>query len=147
MTKLNLRNTSNKVIEARKRRVSASYAQLKDNVKLFMEREDNSRQMPGKADAIKVDDRKEKMQKFVLNDYLHNLHMKYIAENPEVKICLATCCRLRPKYISFVNFAARRQCLCNKHQHFALKSKCIKALGITKETSQISLVTRKKTQG
>ena len=51
---------------------------LHKDVKQFLEREDNFRQLPGKAGAVKGEVKK----KFVLNDYLHNLHLIFMAENP-----------------------------------------------------------------
>ncbi|KAH3702424.1 hypothetical protein DPMN_077441 [Dreissena polymorpha] len=45
----------------------------------FLERDDNSRQLAGKGDAVKVGNTKSKKQKRVLNDYLYNLHLKFLA--------------------------------------------------------------------
>ena len=117
------------------RKLKAIYIMLKNQVKTFLEREDNSRQLPGKADAVKVDGQKEKVQKSVLNDFMDNLFLKFKAENPAIKISRATFFSLRPKYLSFVNFAARVTCLCTKHQNFALKLKCLKSLNVNTVTS------------
>ena len=95
----------------------------------FMERDDNSRMLPGKADAGK-----DNIQKRVLNDYLHNLHVKFQAES-SYRVSLATFCKCRPKHINLVNFASRLSCLCQKHQNFALKLRCMKALGLDTCTS------------
>ncbi|WAR19905.1 hypothetical protein MAR_001743 [Mya arenaria] len=102
--------------------------------KEFLEREDNSRQLPGKADTVK-NERKERVQKFVLNDYLRNIFLKFKAEHPEEKVSFATFCRARPKHITLVNYAARVTCLCTKHQNFALKLQCLKIYGVTTNTS------------
>jgi hypothetical protein len=100
----------------------------------FLEREDNSRLMPGKADAVK-NGKEGRKQKFVLNDYLRNIYIKYRAEYQNEHISFATFCRARPKHIALVNFAARVTCLCTKHQNFALKLQCLKKYGLTKNTS------------
>lgn len=78
---------------------------LKEKVVSFMEREDNSTVMPGKKDCSAG---KIKIQKRVLNDYLHNLHSKVCLENPEIKISRALFCRFRPKHILHVNFGSRK---------------------------------------
>ena len=62
----------------------------------FMRREDNCRMLPGKVDAKKTEEGT-KEQSVVLTDYLRNLHLKFLAENPNLKMSLATFCRLRPK--------------------------------------------------
>ena len=45
----------------------------------FLERDDNSRLMPGKKDVKKVAEAVSK-QKRILNDYLRNLHFKFISK-------------------------------------------------------------------
>jgi hypothetical protein len=103
-------------------------------VREFLMREDNSRQMPGKADAVKIG-LKERVQKFVLSDYLKNLYLKFKAENIDMKISFATFCRARPKHVTLVNYAARITCLCTRHQNFALKLQSLKRYGVTTNTS------------
>lgn len=103
-------------------------------VREFLTREDNARQMPGKNDTAKNENR-EKVQKFVLGDYLKNLYLKFKAENEGLKISFATFCRARPKHVVLVNYAARVTCLCTKHQNFALKLQSLKKHGVTSNTS------------
>lgn len=136
-TKLHLRTATNleKNIEMQKRKVKFTHERLCKEVKMFLEREDNSRQLPGKADAVKGEIKNQKVQKFVLNDYMHNLHLKFMAENPNHKMCLATFCNLRPKHVSLVNFNSRSTCLCTKHQNFTLKLQSLKKLGVNSEIS------------
>ncbi|KAH3826746.1 hypothetical protein DPMN_128656 [Dreissena polymorpha] len=62
--------------------------------------------MPGKADAVKGKSSSEKIQKRVLNDYMHNLHQKFLAES-NFKIGRAAFYSYRPKHICPVNFASR----------------------------------------
>lgn len=116
-----------------KQRLPLIRNQLKESVIKFLEREDNSRMMPGKADFKKHGG--EKVQKKYLNDYLGNLHEKYRAENPETKIGKALFCSLRPSYILPASFASRKTCLCQRHQNMALKLRGLKAQGIDIPTS------------
>ncbi|CAC5388320.1 unnamed protein product [Mytilus coruscus] len=100
--------------------------------------------MPGKADAVKYG--KVKKQKRILNDYLHNILIKFCAEHT-YRISLATLARYRPKYISLVNYASRNTCLCQKHQDFALKLRCMKQMGVTTCTSPDQYVTMHRDNG
>ncbi|MEW8542104.1 MAG: hypothetical protein AB2693_01100 [Candidatus Thiodiazotropha sp.] len=123
------------ILVTRKSRDEAKRRKTETLIHSFLERDDNSRLLPGKSDAVKdgkcVNNKK---QKRVLNDYLHNLHLKFIAETGCI-VSLATFCRCRPRYISLVNFASRSVCLCQKHQNCALKLRCLKQLKVTSCTS------------
>ena len=90
--------------------------------------------MPGKNDTVK-NDKRERVQKFVLGDYLRNLYLKFKAKNEGLKISFATFCRARPKYVTLVNYAAQVTCLCTKHQNFALKLQSLIKHGVTTNTS------------
>ena len=83
-----------------------------------MDRDDNSRMMPGKKDCKK--DNNEKKQTRVLTDYLSNLHRKFKSENPTTKLSLASFCRIRPKNILLASFISRSTCLCVRHQNMSL---------------------------
>ena len=137
--KLHLKRATDldKNIVMQKRKTKSTHANLCNmtDVKEFQEREDNSRQRLGKADAVKGENQTKKIQKYVLNDYLHNQHLKFMGENPYQKMCLATFCNLRPKHISLVNFTSRSTCLCTKHQSFSLKLQSLKTVGVMSETS------------
>jgi hypothetical protein len=61
---------------------------FKGEVISFLEREDNSTIMPGIKDVVKVDG--EIKQKHILNDYLHNLHMKFCLEHPDINMSRST---------------------------------------------------------
>jgi len=100
--------------------------------------------MPGKADSLKYG--KSQKQKRILNDYLHNLLVKFCAEHT-YRISLTTLSRYRPKYISLVNYASRNTCLCQKHQDFALKLRCMKQIGATACTSPDQYVTAHREHG
>ncbi len=120
-----------------------AWTSLQDDVLSFLERDDNSRIMPGKKDACKTD--VGKVQKRVLTDYLHNLHAKYMSENPEKKhVSLSAFSRVRQrnKHIKLVNFAARSTSLCQKHQNIALKLKALQSLHLLSNTNPDEFVTK-----
>lgn len=110
---------------------------LRQDVVGFLRRDDNSRILPGKTDAVKV--AKDKQQKRVMNDYIHNLHMKNKAES-NFSISLSTLCRLRPRDISLANFASRSSCLCAKHHNFNFKLRTLKTLEVWTVTSPETVV-------
>ena len=121
-----------------KKRLFETRARLKRKVASFFEEDDNSICLPGKADTKTVG--REKLQKRVLNDYLHNLHQKYLAQNPEETISLSVFCRLRPKHILLASFGSRKTCLCQKHENMCLKLKALKALCVTTTTNADAFV-------
>ena len=77
---------------------------------------------------------KTKKLKRALNDYLHNLHLKFFSKTGCV-ISLATFCRYRPHYICMANFTSSSTCLCPKHQNFCLKLRALKLLKVNSCTS------------
>lgn len=122
--------TKSKVYRPRKEVRRCLSKEIEDACVSFMKREDNSRMMPGKADAKRTEEGK-KEQSVVLTDYLHNLHLKFLAEHPDLKVSLSTFCRLRPKNVLLANFISRNACLCLKHQNMALKINAARKEGIT----------------
>jgi len=99
-----------------------------EKVRQFLEREDNSTLLPGKRDAKMKNS--QATQKRVLNDYLHNLHQKFLLEFPETKLSRSSFCKLRPVHILLTIFSSRRTCLCTYHQNFALKIKSMQREGL-----------------
>ncbi|WAR31905.1 hypothetical protein MAR_034447 [Mya arenaria] len=65
-----------------------------------------------------------------LRTTLRNLHLKFLSENPEVKLSLASFCRLRPAHIKLTKFISRSCCFCTKHQTFALCTQALRKCGI-----------------
>lgn len=102
---------------------NARHAILKRQVIQFLEREDNSRLWPGKNDVIRLS-KDVKVQKRTLKDFMHNLHHKFLDENPTTKISCASFCKKRPKYIIPVSLTKRNICLCMYCQNMALKLTC-----------------------
>ena len=96
----------------------------------FFKRDDNSRMMPGKKDANKIEKGMPKIQKRILNDYLSNLYEKFTAEYPEDASSFSSFCHMRPPNILLVNFTTRNACLCTRHQNLSLKLKFLQALKV-----------------
>ncbi|CAC5404493.1 unnamed protein product [Mytilus coruscus] len=72
----------------------------------FLEREDNSTTLPGKKDHLKDQESREVKQKRVLTDYMHNLHEKFMLENPDVKVCRSAFYTMKPSNIVHANFSS-----------------------------------------
>ena len=92
----------------------------------FYHRDDVSTALPGKRDTKKVKRKRKLVQKWVLNDYLHNLYQKFISENIEIPCSFSTFARMRPNNFVLANFVNRKMCLCTQHQNLALKLKMLK---------------------
>lgn len=136
MTQLERRRAL-KASSDKKRKLRFTAERVKSDIQRFLNRDDNSRLMPGKSDCVKVG--KEKKQKRILNDYLHNLHLKFLAES-DYKISRASFYRIRPKELSLVNFASRSVCLCAKHQNMSFKLKSLKNMNVCTCTSPDAFV-------
>lgn len=94
---------------------------FREQVVNFLEREDNNTMLPGKKDVLGG------QQKRVLNDFMYNLHKKFIEENPNVKMSLTVFMRLRPPYIVTTGSGRASTCLCMKHQNMTLIIRAINA--------------------
>lgn len=70
---------------------------MKKSIVDFYVRDDNSRIMPGKKDTITK--HKKKMQKRLISDHIKNVHLKYLAENPQRKVSYSLFCALRPFWV------------------------------------------------
>ncbi|WAR13664.1 hypothetical protein MAR_027844 [Mya arenaria] len=116
----------------RKRMIRSKAEKIKGDVENFLNRDDNSRVMPGKGDVVKVG--AVRKQKKILNDYLHNLHLKFVSES-DYTISKASFCRLRPKEVTLVNFTSISVCLCARHQNMGFKLKSLKNINICSCTS------------
>ena len=99
--KLSLNNTK-RLSTPLKKRSTNIIIQLTSKVASFLSRDDNSRMMPGKKDG------RGQIQNRVLNDYMKNLHLKFLAENPEIKVSTGTFSKLRPSSIRLCNFLLKR---------------------------------------
>ena len=76
----------------------------------FLERDDNSRATTGKRD--RKTKKQLKMQKRLLSDSLKNLHLKFKAENPNIKISYSEFCKRKPFWVVHPSVRDRETCLC-----------------------------------
>lgn len=123
------------LLEAKKRK--CIFDSIAKDVHEFLTREDNCRVQPGKGDV------KKGHQTRVLTDYMRNLHQKFVAENPSLKISLATFCCMRPKHVLLARFIARNACQCLKHQNMALKIHAMRKLCIKISENPENICTHK----
>ena len=89
---------------------------FKCDVQNFLNREDNSCVLPGKGDSVKVGAAKKQIR--LLNDYMHNLHIKFVLES-DYKISKTSFGRRRPKKNNFTKFYIKRcvsLCQASKHE-------------------------------
>lgn len=123
-------NSKSKTTRIRSELRQSVTKEMQAKVTEFLTREDNARTQPGKADAKKTGEGTEKAQTYVLTDYLANLHSKFLAENPDTKLSLASFCRMRPRHILLAAFISRNACQCQRHQNMALKVNALRKLGV-----------------
>ena len=102
---------------------------LHSAVRDFYCRDDNSTSLPRKRDFKKV--KSKRFQRRLLNDFLKNLHLKFLAKKLEQTIPSSVVARLRPAHFKLENFKFQSSCLCVKHQNISLKRKVLKSKGIT----------------
>lgn len=128
-----LSKVNGKLSHSSRRHLSEKSKQLTDAIIAFLERGDKSRIMPGKDDFVNCNG--EKVQKRYLNDYIHNLHTKFRAENPNIRVGKKRLAQRRLKYIIPTLLSLCRTCLCQHHQNMSLKLRAFKALDVQVSTS------------
>ena len=74
----------------------------------FYNRGEVSTALPGKRNAKKVKQGKPHIQKWVLNDYLSNLHQRFVSEHTNMSCSFTSFARMRPKDFVLGNFANRK---------------------------------------
>ena len=104
--KLSLNNTKHLSTPLKKRSTNVM-VQLANKVASFLSPDDSSRMMPGKKDGPG------QIQNRVLNNYMKNLHLKFLAKNPEIKVSTGTSSKLQPSSIRLCNFLSKNTCLCS----------------------------------
>lgn len=90
----------------------------KEQLKKFLERDDNSRPSTGKRETITR--KKIKMQKRFFNDSLYNLFLKFKREYPHAKLSYAEFCKNRPFWVLAPSAKDRETCLCKTHANTQL---------------------------
>ena len=94
-------------------------AKMRQKVIEIRERDENSRNMPGKGDFTKSETG-EKTQTRLLTGYLSSLYHKFMSENPDVKLSFFSFTRIRPARIRLTALITRNTCLFAKHQTMSL---------------------------
>ncbi len=84
-----------------------------EKIKIFLERDNNSRATTGKRETLTR--QKVKKQKRVLNDTLHNLYLKFKMESPLLKLSYTEFCKNRPFWVVTPTSRDRDACLCKIH--------------------------------
>ena len=82
-----------------------------------------SRCSPGKNDYVKVGTKR--LQKRICNDYVKNLHVKFLAENPDLEISLSKFYECRPAQVLTSKYLNKDTTCCQKHQNFQLLIKAL----------------------
>ena len=89
----------------------------------FYERDDISRQAPGRKDVVAVrdsDGAKRKMQVRHLTSSINEVYGMFINIHPDVKIGKSTFANLRPKHVLLSSKIPQNVCLCKYHENFIL---------------------------
>ncbi|XP_049886932.1 uncharacterized protein LOC126381495 [Pectinophora gossypiella] len=89
---------------------------IKEAVVKFYEDDENSRMCPGKRD-YRVRNKIRKQKRYA-TESLRDLHKKFQAQHPEIKISYSLFCRLRPFWVIIPNVLARETCSCQTHENF-----------------------------
>jgi len=111
------------------------------NVTEFMERDDNSRNMPGKVGCVKSI-AGERSKKTIPTGYLSTLCQKLVSKNPQMKLWFTSFGRIRPKLMT--SFITRDTCLCTKHQNMSLTLKAVKSQDINTSVNGEQLLDSKQ---
>ena len=88
---------------------------LRTRIRLFLERDDNSRITAGIRETVSKN--KIKKQRRILLSTLERLHHKFIMENSDVNISYTSFCRLRPFWVTPPKESDRETCLCKQHDN------------------------------
>lgn len=124
------------------RKICTKMLKIKEDVIIFLEKDENSRMCPGKKDYVKSKEGKTQ-QKRILYDTLYNLHKKFLSI-VNYKISLSTFCRFHPFWITWQNVDERNTCQCIHHANITLiisKLHEVKALKFCSVTSAIAAIT------
>ena len=81
----------------------------------FLEREDYSTTLPGKRDT--TSEQKEAKQIMIPSDYMHNLHEKFMIENPTVKFSRSSFCKQADTHSSCMLLLKENMSVCDTSEH------------------------------
>ena len=106
---------------------------IKEDIKQFYSRDDNSRLTTGKKQTLTY--KKEKQQKRLLFDTVFNLHQKFLSENPAYKVSYSLFCQMRPFFVVKPNLQDRQTCQCKIHENLTLMAKKLFSLNLIETAS------------
>lgn len=110
---------------------------MKDRVKEFLTRGDNSRIKACKKETCTRNNGKQQIR--LLSDTMKNLHLKFLLENSTHKTSYAMFCRFRPFFVRFPRTSERQTCLCKRHEHLKFKAEKLKKLHILEKSDLIEI--------
>ena len=113
-----------------------NYAALEMKVLRFLKRPDNAACMPGKKDTLTI--KKTKHQVYILHDYMHVLHLKFVNENPTDNCSYSFFAGVRSKYryIKLISHSPMNMCLCKTHENMRLLLKATSGLGLNRSPDE-----------
>lgn len=115
-----------------KRRLASYQTIVKNEIKRFLEEDENSRMAPGKKDTVTR--KKQKFQKRYLNDTMKNLHRKFVSTTC-FKPSYSYFCKNRPFWIVYQTLQERQTCLCQKHENANYIVSSLKQLKVVNGTT------------
>jgi len=119
LKRINAKRKSTEFLPTAKSRYKNSLAEeTVTTVRRFFEQDDVSRVCAGKKETVTKS--KIKKQKRYLLDNMRNLHKKFVAVYPDVKISLSTFAKLRPFWVKKPRVQDRETCLCKVHENAKL---------------------------
>lgn len=116
----------------RKQRSNATTTAMREQIKNFFSRDDNSRQTAGKKETITR--HKVKLQKRILMDTCKNLHCKFLSEHQNCRVSYSSFLRLRPFHVIEQSVENRETCLCKTCDNLQLKAKKLYIEGVFKSS-------------
>lgn len=123
-------------VKARKNK-SITKENIKEGIKLFFERDDNSRMAAGKKECITRN--KEKKQKRYLQDSLNNLHKKFLVTHQYV-VSYSFFCNCKPFWIVFPTDKDKDTCMCKLHENVTLLAQALWKNKIIQEKSSSEIL-------
>ena len=97
--------------------------ETKDLVRNFYERDDISRQAPGRKDVVTIRSEnggKTKLQARHLTTTINEVYAMFKESNPDIKIGRSKFSELRPKHVLLSSQLPRNVCLCKYHENFIM---------------------------
>ena len=94
----------------------------------FYGRDDVSQCTTGKKDTVTK--KQQKQQRRLLCDTLKHLHIKFLAENPDVNISYTLFSSMRPFFVRFPTESDRQTCLCKLHENQRLMVSKLASLNV-----------------